>query len=221
MKRLLTITLSLLALSTIASAQVVRSGVVRRTTNRVQVEEQTAPEESVASDAVYQHEIGTYTHSVSAVFGWDEYGDELVGVDYTVQYRFSPLLSAGGGIWAGWWWPFGILSIGHFGFEPRVNIRIHPLAESHPNSPFQPYASLNLGTLLPPFEVDGGNYGYGVDSWAILTGEIGCDWYRKGRTLFASININSFHEYEWEVGEYSYNNDWNILSLMFKIGVRF
>jgi hypothetical protein len=219
MKRFCLTLLILVSAVSLANAQIIRSsGVVKKT--RVSVEREKTEKVKTNETYSWQNEVGRITHSAGVVIGSD-FDMLMLMADYNAQYRFSPLLSAGGGIWAGWWWPFGILSIGHVGFEPRVNIRIHPLAESHPNSPFQPYASLNLGTLLPPFEVDGGNYGYGVDSWAILTGEIGCDWYHKGRTLFASININSFHEYEWGEGEYSYNNDWDILSLMFKIGVRF
>jgi len=226
MKRTILTFIFFIGFATLLSGQVVRSGVVRRTTNVVKVEEK-KPEKPVYSTP-YGHEIGHFTHSAAIILGYEDYGDEIFGLEYSAQYRFSPLFSAGGGIWAGWWWPFGILPLHHFGFEPRINGKFHPLAEKFPKSPFQPYAALWIGTLIPRYENKTSNYEQSIDSYVIFTPEIGCDWYTGGRTLFAAISFNWYKESEWSAyydswsGEYHDSfNDWTIFNFMLKAGIRF
>lgn len=228
MKRTLLLILVLLGTSAIVNGQaIIRSGgVVRRTTNVVKIEqeEREKPAKKERNEGVvYEHEIGTFTHSGGLVLAYDEYGEVPFGLDYNIQYRFSPLFSAGAGAWLGAWNAFG-----GFGFEPRINGKVHPLATYMPNSEFQPYVALWIGTPIPRLEYKAAGYENGVDSFVLFSPEIGCDWYRDGRTWFASLTFNSYREYEWNSyydswsgNYYDDTNEWSIITCFLKVGLRF
>ena len=87
MKRFALLLFALVGAVGLANAQMIRpSGVVKQTRVKIEREKTTI--------GVWSDEVGRITHSVGALASLD-----YAGLDYTAQYRLSPLLSVGAGIW--------------------------------------------------------------------------------------------------------------------------
>ncbi len=196
MKRFALLLFALVGAVGLANAQMIRpSGVVKQTRVKIEREKTTI--------GVWSDEVGRITHSVGALASLD-----YAGLDYTAQYRLSPLLSVGAGIWGG----YGDWYDDKIGVELRANVRVHPLALFKSESQFQPYVSVWAGYITPNLWIiyNGGNQNGGKE-WGhhpfALTFEAGCDAYKWGRPLFLSfnLNMNTFDDYDeeyWLFGAY-------------------
>ena len=172
MKKLLITILALVGFATLAQAQIVRSAVVKKTNVVVEKEKTTA--------GAWGDEIGRIVHFVGIQTDFLD----VAGLDYAAQYRFSPLFSAGVGIWGG----YGDWYEDKLGIELRANSRIHPMALFNPHTPYQPFVSLWAGYSTPNmYEKRVNDYGYKP---FVATIEAGCDIYTSKRPIQLSLNLN-------------------------------
>lgn len=204
MKRLYLTLLLLVSTVCLANAQMIRpSGVVRKTKVKIEREK---------TNGSWADEIGRWTHSAGALAGSD-WDDVMLAVDYTLQYRFNPLLSAGFGAWCGVWCAYEDF----FGIDLRANLKIHPLANIKPDSRFQPYVALWGDIIIPNNDSKNSMAEYGTDVLA-GTAELGCDIYGSRFPIYISLNLNirnDYGEYEWDVW------DELVYSVFLKGGIKF
>ncbi len=222
MKRTLLLILVLLGTSAIVNGQaIIRSGgVVRRTTNVVKIEQEEKGKiaQKDSEGAVYDDEIGTFTHSAGALVGTDitdaKDEDSIIALDYNLQYRFNPLFSAGVGVWCG----LSDNYEGDFGMNLRANLKLHPIATIAPGSKYQPYLALWGEWLIPNDEVRNSSEGDGTNALAVTT-EVGCDIYGGRFPFYISLNTTLREDYkESSVGQHF---EYPMVCLILKGGIRF
>lgn len=214
MKRQLLFLIFLLS-STLLSAQVVRSGVVRRTTNVVKLEEK--EKEKPVYSTPYGHEIGRLTHFVGGGIGADSVSLTL-SLDYALQYRWSESLSAGVGVSGG----YSSVYDDKFGINLRANIKYHILAKSQPTNLLQPFVALWLEYAIPyaehsyyPEFKEYGSYPLGG------TIEIGADLYKYKYPMYLSLNLYLRQAYEFYSTSMAEDKEGIVVAPSVRVGIKF
>lgn len=183
MKRLiLLLALSIATLS--LNAQVIRSGVVHRTTHTI---ERAKPQFATP----YEAEIGRWTQSAGAELGFDFGGEGVVGGRYNIAFRpIAPVVVNFSGF-AGYRTTDDI----EFDIIVRPTVQFYPLTYIKPTSRVQPFVGEGFGMSIPYLISETDRW---LDHGTTITSVVGVDIY--GPYLNSTLAV----EFSYCLDEYPY-----------------
>lgn len=189
MKRLiLLLALSIATLS--LNAQVIRSGVVHRTTHTI---ERAKPQFATP----YEAEIGRWTQSAGAELGFDFDGEVVVGGRYNIAFRpIAPVVVNFSGF-AGYRTTDDI----NFDIIVRPTVQFYPLTYIKPTSRVQPFVGEGFGMSIPYLISDADHL---LDHGTTITSVIGVDIYGPYLNSTLAVEFSyTFDEYPYLVATYA------------------
>lgn len=188
MKRL--IILLALSIATLSlHAQVIRSGVVHRTTHTIN---RATPQYSTP----YEAEIGRWTQSVGAELGFDFDGVVVVGGRYNIAFRpIAPMVVNFSG--------FAGYRSTDFDFDVivRPTVQFYPLTYINPTSRIQPFVGEGFGMSIP-YLISAADLWF--DHGTTITSVIGMDIYGPYLNSTLAVEFSyAFDEYPYLVATYA------------------